>query len=340
MSKRILALLLFALALPPSQAAPPAMELAGDAPDSHTVRRGDTLWGIAGMFLKQPWRWPEIWRLNREQIANPHRIYPGQVVILDRDAEGGPRLKLGQPLKLQPKVYDQPLEQAIPSIPQQAIEPFLTRPMVVDAQFNEAAPKIIATDENRVYLGPGDKAYVTGLKQSFKRWQVYRPAKPIKDPDSGEILGHEAEHLGDATLVREGEPATLQIVRATMEIGKGDRLLPAEAPTIISYVPHAPEQPIEGRVIGLQSGVAMAGRHSVVMLNRGKKDGLEAGHVLALYRSGPAVNLREGQVVSTYNLPDERYGLTFVFRVFERVAYALVMNSERPVVMLDRVRTP
>ena len=344
MSRIISALLLIFSSLlafsPPAWSEPAApLELADNAPDRHIVVRGDTLWDIAAKFLKQPYRWPEIWRLNQEEIRNPHRIYPGQVVLLDR-RQAVPRLSLDDRVKAEPRIYSSEERQAIPSIPQRVIEPFLSQPLVLEANALDPAARIVATPENRVYLGMGDTAYATGVTDGVKLWHIYRPGKTLVDPETGEALGVEAIFLGSARLVRAGEPATLEIVASRQEIGRGDRLLPAPPPDIISYVPHAPASAIAARVISVYGAVAEGGRNSIVSLSRGQRDGLEIGHVLAINRAGKQVSNRYQDKQEVIKLPDERYGLLFVFRVFERVSYALVMDVSRPVVPGDLVRNP
>lgn len=318
------------------------VQLADNAPDSHVVQKGDTLWGISAKFLKQPWRWPEIWRLNRDQIRNPHLIYPGQVVVLDRSG-GQPRLTLGRTVKLQPRTYDEPSAAPVPSIPQKVIDPYLSEPLVVDEGGMADAPKVIATQEDRVMVGAGNVVYVSGIKAQAQTWQVFRPAKAIVDPITKETLGYEAFFLGNARVLREGEPATLEILTAKQEIARGDRLLPAARPDVVAYAPHAPDRQVEGNVINIYGGVGQTGetgRGNIVTLNRGKRDGLEIGHVLALYRKGRDVQYREDGVKEFHTLPEERYGLVFVFRTFDRVSYALVMDAERPVIPQDILRTP
>ncbi|MBK9954857.1 MAG: LysM peptidoglycan-binding domain-containing protein [Rhodocyclaceae bacterium] len=320
------------------------LELAADAPDRHIVVKGDTLWGISGKFLKDPYRWPEIWRLNDEQIRNPHRIYPGQVVVLDRSGQE-PQLKLGTLIKAEQKIYADTDKEAIPAIPQNVIEPFLAQPLVVEDGMLDKSPRIVATQENRVNVGAGNNIYVQGIaRPAAKLWQIYRPGAPLKDPDTGEVLGREAVYLGTARPVREGgegEATTLEVIAAKLEMGRGDSLVPAGRPEIISYVPHAPNKRIQGRVINIYGGVGEAGRHSIVSLSRGKQDGLEQGHVLAIYRTGSIVTNRfDPDKPESIRLPDERFGLLFVFRVFERVSYALIMESSRPVYPGDTVRTP
>ena len=322
------------------------LQLASDAPDRHTVVKGDTLWGISGKFLQEPYRWPELWRMNKDQVKNPHRIYPGQVLVLDRSG-ANPQLRL-ETLKLEPKVYSEDLSQAIPSIPQHIIEPFLSRPQVVGEEGLSDSPKIVATQEDRVYLGPGGRAYVSGMKEKAKLWQVYRPTTPVVDPETQETIGYEAFYLGTAKLAAEGEPASIDIVTAFQEIGVGDRLLRATRPEIISYVSRAPSKQIQGQIAAIYGGVKEAGRSSIITLNRGRQDGIEVGHVLALYRNsveqvrreGEFRNRREAGEIIRVKLPPEKYGHVFVFRVFDRISYALVMNVSRPVVVADLVQTP
>ncbi|MBL8472023.1 MAG: LysM peptidoglycan-binding domain-containing protein [Rhodocyclaceae bacterium] len=346
--RKIIAALALAVAAgttvnPVSAAATSPIQLADNAPDRHVVVRGDTLWGIAAMFLKDPWRWPEVWRLNQEQIRDPHWIYPGQVVYLDR-SDGTPRLRIGNPVgstvKLDPKIYETSIADAIPTIPQQVIEPFLLRPLVVEPDFNTSTPKIVGTDENRVWLSAGDAAFVTGLQSTQQRWQAFRPATPIQDPQTKEVLGYEAHYLGELRLVRSGDPAELQVLTAKEEIGRNDRLVPAEPSQVINYVPHAPVASPDGHVLQILGGVLQAGRYSVLMIDRGRNAGVEVGHVLATYRDGEAVRFREEQKVTNYKLPPQRTGLIFVFRVYDRVSFALVMNSYKALQVGDSVVKP
>jgi hypothetical protein len=317
------------------------LELAPDAPDRHIVVPGDTLWGISAKFLRDPYRWPEIWRMNPEQIKNPHRIYPGQVVILDTSG-GQPQLKLGSVIRAEPRIYIEEDRKEIPAIPQQVIEPFLSEPLVVEPGMLEASPRIVATQESRVYVGAGGSFYARDVQKSgVKLWQVFRPGASLKDPETGEVLGHEAFYLGSARVIVEGEPATLEVLSSKQEMGRGDSLMPASKPDVLSYLPHAPTAQIKGRIMTLYGGVGEGGRHSIVSLNRGTRDGLERGHVLAIYRKGAAVTNRFiANQPETTVLPDERYGLLFVFRTFDRISYALVMEGSRPVHPGDVVQTP
>ncbi|MBS1189898.1 MAG: LysM protein [Rhodocyclaceae bacterium] len=317
------------------------VQLVDNPPDRHIVASGDTLWSIAGKFLKEPWRWPEVWRLNKDQIRNPHRIYPGDIVLLDTSS-GAPQLKIAKPVKLQPQVHSEAIKQAIPSIPPNVIEPFISRPLIVEADALEKSPFIIAGQDNRIIMGSGDSGFVAGIPDAkTANWQVYRPGKPLKDPENGEVLGHEATFLGTARLVQPGEPATVTITTAKEEIGRGDRLVPAPLPTLVSYAPHKPDGTVAGRVVSIYGGLTEGGKHSIVSLNRGSRDGIEVGHVLALHRkqSFTGYDPKSGKRETTA-LPEERYGLVFVFRTFERVAYALVMDSAKPVTIGDATRNP
>jgi hypothetical protein len=342
---RIIFPLLFTIAAllgGPATAAPAA--LAEDAPDSYTVVPGDTLWAISGRFLREPWRWPEVWRLNRDEIRNPHLIYPGQVIVLDRS---GPYLSVGRrvgaPLyeKRFPQVYSESTEGALPSIPMQIIEPFLTRPLVLDDANLAGAGTVIATETSRVLTGAGDTVFAKDVQGESEVWEVFRPTRPLVDPLTNEVLGHEATFLGRARLTERGTPATLKLISAVEEIIVGDRLVVSERPEVFSFVPHAPDAAVEGRLIGIHQGVSETGRHNVVTLNIGSGAGLERGHVLALHRNRGSVVYKDDEGrKETFALPQQRYGLAFVFRVFDRVAYALVMDSDGPVTVGDLVRKP
>lgn len=348
----IVAMLAAALAATPLMAQQRAPEgLQDNAPDRYVVVKGDTLWGIAAKFLKDPWRWPEMWKLNAEDVKNPHLIYPGDVIVLDRSGEKPElRIEMGETVKLEPRVRVEKTDRlAIPSIPPSVIEPFLSRPLVIEPDGLENAPRIIAAQADRVYLGSGDVAYVSGIKDAKldSLWQIYRPGKPLVDPESQKTLGYEAVFLGDGRVTRAGDPATIRIFAARQEIGAGDRLVAAGPLALKSYVPHAPDKQIHGRIIATTGGLRETGPQNVVTLNRGKADGLENGHVLALLRLGRTVSKTtrstkwfRADTVEATKLPDERYGLVFVFRTFDHVSFALVMSASRPVLLDDVVTTP
>lgn len=365
-------------------------DIKGDAPDTYTVQKGDTLWGIAGRFLKEPWKWPQIWEMNKDRIKDPHWIYPGDVIRLDRSGEfpslslasgSGAAEAAANVVKLDPRVRVEPLRTAIPSIPASAIGPFLTQPLVVEAGGLDTAPAIVAHDEGHVIAGAGDITYADRIAGTEAvNWQLFRPGTALRDPETGEILGYEAKYVGDARVKRFGYPTTLEITKAREEINKGDRLIPARELTLPSYVPHAPDKSIRGSIMSVDGGVSELGQFQIVTINRGSRDGVEVGHVLASYRRGAPVAARgsalaggggwtwfrdmevkpvpvvpdpprpqpkstpantsapppEGPMI----LPDERNGLIFVFRVFEKMSYAMVMRATRPIYVGDLVQTP
>jgi len=344
-----------------AQAGVPLSELAPNAPDSHTVQPGDTLWGISGLFLKTPWRWPELWGMNLEQIRNPHLIYPGQVLVLEK-VDGRARLRLAQDasgqmptntVKLSPRVRAELLDNgAIAAIPLHLIGPFLNEAVVFDTNELETAPRIVATQEGRVLVSRGEKAYVRGDLAGARDFRLFRQLRPLVDPVTSEVLGHEGRFVGTAEYVRAGDmvpgaggknvvvPATFTITSTRLEAGVGDRLSPVPQQELVAYVPHPPAAPVEGHIVSIYGDGLRAGQNQVVALNRGKREGIERGHVLALWRAGrPAVDTTGAERVAM-RLPDEKHGLLFVFRVFERVSYALILNVREPVSTGDRFTQP
>ena len=332
------------------------LEMRENAPDRHIVVKGDTLWDISAKFFKDPWKWPQIWGLNKDTIKDPHWIYPGDVILLDRltgilRIEGkDTKSASGETsdnavIKLHPGVIKQNSEHdAISSIPVADIAPFLSQALVLEKDGLARAPNRVGTYEQRVILGSDDIAYVKGLADDkVAQWQIYRPGKTFSDPDTKEILGYEAIYLGDADLEKFADISTIKITRAIQEINKGDRLIQSPGIMAINYLPHAPEKSISARVISIYNGVSQAGQNTVITLNKGLRDGLENGHVLAIYRKGETLTEKRPGFFTKdihYDLPDTRYGLLFVFRTFDKVAYALVMQSTLPVELLDRVQTP
>jgi len=345
------------------------LQLQDNPPDRYTVQKGDTLWSISGKFLKQPWRWPEIWRMNRDQIRNPHLIYPGDVVALDK-INGEWRLSLlrGETgrsgprgdVRLSPSIRVDSLDaEAIPSIPPGDLAPFLSLPIVNDTDGMPGAAKIIAARDNRVVRGVGDFVYAINVDPNAgTQWYIYRPGKILHSFDSNETLGYEMRYLGTARVDRFGEVSRMEITTAREEILFNDLLLPAPREELVNYVPHAPERIVDGRIIALGSNSAEAGRGAIITVDRGARDGIEVGHVLAIYHPTPVIadpRPYEGQDIltkffeqtrvivppTTYlNIPPERSGLLFVFRTFDKVAYALVLNAAEPVVVGDLVRKP
>ena len=343
------------------------LQLKEDAPNRYVVVKGDTLWDISAKFFKDPWKWPQIWGYNKDNIKDPHWIYPGNVVYLDPNTH---TLKVGETvdsntsptaisnadvtpevaeatsstagaIKLSPKAREFASDrEAIPTISLKVIGPFLGRPLVVDDKELEGAPKLVGTYEQRHLLGTGDTAYAQGMPQDHgERWQIYRPSVTFTDPDTQEVLGHEVAYLGDAVVEKFDDISSLRITKAVLEIGKGDYFAQAATGFSSNYQPHVPTSKISARVISIYGGVQQAGQNAVVTLNKGKRDGLENGHVLAVYQKGEVIKT-SGWFTPNTVLPDVRYGLLFVFRVFDKVSYALVMDTKLPVQLLDRASTP
>jgi LysM repeat protein len=345
----------------------PLSDLAPNAPDAHTVQPGDTLWGISGLFLKSPWRWPELWGMNLAQVRNPHLIYPGQVLVLEKD-NGRATLRMGgkegpglggnsDPLPsntvvLSPRVRRELLENgAIAAIPLNLIGPFLSEAAVFETDELAAAPRIVATQEGRVMVSRGETAYVRGDLRGATDFRLYRQLTPLIDPETRELLGHEGRFVGTAEFVAAGAdaaaggqgavvPDSFRITSTRLEATVGDRLSPVPQQELVSYVPHAPAGPVGGRIIGLYGDGLRGGQNQVVSINRGRREGIERGHVLALWRAGSAAVDTTGVGRVPLHLPDERQGLLFVFRVFERVSYALILNAQDPVRAGDRFSQP
>lgn len=350
----------------------PESELAAGAPERYTVKRGDTLWGISGLYLRQPWRWPELWGMNLSSIANPHLIYPGQVLYLVR-SNGYARLSTSAPdgeagvVRLSPQTREKSLsEMALPTLPPHLVEPFLAEPLIVDADTLQRAPRIVATTDRRVLMASGDRAYVRGSTEAPllaggdlpRRFRIFRDAIPLKDPVTGEILGYEAKYLGNASLVegetvvelpdgndgqrRQATPATVDLTKAKNEIRAGDRLLPAPAQQYLNYVPHAPQGPVQAAVVSIygDASVLYATQNQVVAINRGQRDGMEVGTVLRVISAGARIVDKTGERPEAIQLPDERNGYAMVFKVFDRVSYALITTARRGVQVGDRLQAP
>ena len=343
-----------------AQAGVPLEDLAPNAPDSHTVQRGDTLWGISGLFLKSAWRWPELWGMNLQQIRNPHLIYPGQVLVLEKK-DGRATLKVGRgeagaptnTVRLSPRVRGELLDNgAIAAIPLNLIGPFLNEAVVFETNSLDVAPRIVATQEGRVFLSRGETAYVRGELNGAHDFRVFRQLVPLLDPITREVLGYEGRFVGTAEHVRGGDtvlasngagmvvPDTFRITSTRLEAGVGDRLSPVPQQELVAYVPHAPAAPVDGRIVSLYGDGLRAGQNQVVAINRGARDGIERGHVLALWRAGAEATDSTGERKVAIRLPDEKHGMLFVFRTFERVSYALILRVQEPVRAGDRFTQP
>lgn len=367
MARRLLPFLALAsMVLPATHAFAQEVRVADTAPQAYTVQKGDTLWGISGKFLRDPWRWPDVWRMNRDQIRNPHLIYPGDVVRLDY-VDGQPRLSLArggdgprETLRISPTARSTPLDrEAIPTIPPGDIEPFLSRPLVTGPEGLKDAAEIVAgRDRERVVRGEGDRIYVVGIDPAAGGlWHVYRPIGPIRSHSKNEQLGFEYRFLGTGRVERYAEVSTLLIENAVEEILIGDRLVPAPRETIVNYAPHAPVRDVEGRIIATFKDTVEMGRGSIVTIDKGSVDGIDVGTVLAVYRgvppipdprpnTDPPVFVRFLDQTTLFqkdkylDVPQERTGLAFVFRTFDRVAYAILLNTTDPVQIGDFIRKP
>ncbi len=352
---RIITLLVFCCACFNANA--DELQLQKNHPERYVVVKGDTLWGISGKFLKDPWLWPKIWNMNRNEIKNPHWIYPGDVVVLDTSS-GKPQLRLlRENVTLQPGTIIEPLnKQPIQTIAPSIITPFLSQPLLIENGQLDRAPRIIAGQDNRVILSPGTRIYINDLPENQGiNWFVYRPGEALIDPDTHAVLGMEATYLGDARIAKFGTPATGEITRAKEEIFTKDRLISAPDIFETNFVPHAPEVNVRGRIIKIYGGVLEGGPSSVVSINRGKLEGLEIGHVLAISRYGSVIRdpeFKKGsdKKITKVNtvilapdqikLPDERVGLLMIFKTFDHVSYGLVMEATDSIITLDAVHNP
>lgn len=346
--------------------------LTPDHPDRYVVQKGDTLWDISKRFLKDPWRWASVWTIN-EQVKNPHLIYPGDVILLTY-VDGKPQLSVAREekvvpapagvegltvtpttaieepagetptgmnvVKLRPKAHIESIASAIPTISPEAIVPFLTEPLAVGrSELGQAGYVTIGLDDRRA-LGDGSQFYARGLKNSgTEYYQIFRQGAPLKHPDTGETLAYEALFLGDARLLESGDPAKLVVTRVKQEILPTDRLLQTpEKAALPYYFPRAPEKNVDGRILAAVNGLREFGPNTIVAISLGKREGMEEGHVLRIMRH---VGLSKDPVTNRmYKLPDEETGLLMIFRVFDKVSYALIMNATRPVHIHDALRTP
>ncbi len=312
--------------------------LRHDAPDLYTVQPGDTLWGVAQRFLNDPWRWSELWEVNRNQVANPHRLYPGQTLLLDRN---NGRLQLASPLyeKRFPMVRNQAV-QAIPTLPLAAIHPFLARPVVVTTQQLEGSGQIVAVDEGRTIAGLFDRVYATGVPPEATHVRLFRPLQPILARDGKRVLAYEGRYLGEAEVAARddsGRGVLLTITRSVSEIGVGDRLLVPEPEPLTNFTPKVPDADFSAQVLTFWNPQPESGPFEVILLDAGETSGLQPGHVVALWRQPPPVTHKEQRPIL---LPPRRYGLAMVFLTHAELAYALVLESTDSVRRGDRALAP
>ncbi len=337
-----------ALAAQDATAAAGQIPLNPRHPDKYVVKRGDTLWDISAMFLRDPWYWPEIWYAN-PQVANPHLIYPGDVLTLVY-VNGKPQLQLqrgtamtGGTEKLSPKVREQSLEDAIPTIPLETIGAFLGRGSVLQKDEIEKAPYVVAIRDQHLIGAAGNDLYVRGKVAGVDYgYSVVHVGEKLIDPDDGDVLGYEGIYVGSGTIRRTGDPSTLTLADSSREALEGDRLISQSMVYPANFTPRSPSKPIDGSIIAVVDGVSQVGQYQVIVINRGTRDGLEVGNVLRVWQAGGRVadRVKSGLTSRKVQLPDEPAGVSMVFRTYDRVSYALVMEATSEIHVMDAVKNP
>ena len=319
------------------------VSLNPEHPDRYVVKRGDTLWDISAMFLRDPWYWPEIWQVN-PQVENPHLIYPGDVLILVY-INGKPRIMLersaetGGAERLQPQIRSQNLDDAIKTIPIDVIGPFLSKGTVLSRKEIDQLPHVMAVRDGHLVAGAGMDLYVRGnIGGVDAGYSVLRVGDALIDPDDGQAVGYEGIFVGEGVIRSSGDPSTLTLVKTQREARIGDRLIEQNFDIPLNFVPRAPDTEIDGRIIHVSDGVAIIGQYYVVVLNRGAAHGLDVGHVLTVWQAGRVVQDRVagGDVL----LPDEIAGTLMIFKTYDRISFALIMEATNEIRILDKVKTP
>jgi len=329
---------------------PPSPVLNPRHPESYVVQRGDTLWGIASMFLRDPWYWPEIWQIN-PQVENPHLIFPGDTLSLAYLDDGRPVIQLergpqvaqggGGFERLSPRVRSEPLEEAILTIPYETIAAFLSRPRIIERDEVDDLPYIVAHREG-LMGSQGRDVYVRGTEEPVGSvFNVVELGEELVDPETNDVLGYQGIYVGQGRLDRTGDPGTLRMLDTEREAVVGNYLMDEEDVTQLNFVPRAPDTEIEGQIMSVVSGVSLIGQYHVVVINRGSEAGLEPGHVLRAFQAGRTIrDTQRGAIGQKVRLPDEPAGTMMVFRTAERLSYALVMEVTTPLALYDSVRTP
>jgi hypothetical protein len=317
-------------------------------PDTYVVQRGDTLWDIASMFLRDPWLWPEIWQIN-PQIENPHLIFPGDILSLAYLGDGRPAVQLergpqtaGGFERLSPRVRSRPLEEAINTIPYETIQAFLSRPRVLEKGDLDDMPYIVALREG-LMGSSGHDVYARGTDAPVGSvYSIVELGEELVDPDTRRTLGYQGIYVGEGRVARTGDPSTLHVLETEREAVVGNYLVEEEVVRPMNFLPHAPDGDIEGRIISVLAGVSLIGQYNVVVINRGADAGLEPGHVLRVYQTGRTVRdtFGRGPLGDKVRLPDEPVGTMMVFRTTPRISYALVMAATDAIAVLDTVRNP
>lgn len=316
--------------------------LAEGHPNEYVVQVGDTLWDIAAAFLKDPWFWPEIWYINPE-IENPHLIYPGDVLGLVYIA-GEQRVTTvarTPHYRMSPTARVTQLTQAVSTIPYEKVSAFLTSGVVLEKGQAKRLPYLVDTRGDHLMAAAGNEIYVRGLQKSDEpgsRYSVVHVGDPLIDPDDNRLVGYQGIWVGEGTMRRNGDPATVWLTDTTQEVRIGDRLMPEAVDIPLNFFPKAPARTIDGRIISVVNGVTQIGQYQVIVVNRGARDGLAVGDVLTVFQDGQKVpdNVKGGSV----RLPDEAAGTIMVFKVYRDIGYALVMEATQAIHIHDNIRNP
>jgi hypothetical protein len=345
-----------ASAEPSSAPADSGSMLNPNAPKSYTVKRGDTLWGIASTFLRDPWLWPEVWYIN-PQVANPHLIYPGDTLALAFGRDGKPiiRLQQGGAARLDPRLRSSPLDGAIPTIPYSAISAFLSRPSVLTNDQIREAPHVVAFRDEHLAGGTGHEVYIADLKATPNtRFSVVHVGDALRDPDDNKVVGYEGIYTATALVSQPGSPTKALLIDTSRETVQGDKVLAADLDVPLNFMLRAPRNDVHGRIISVIDGTQAIGQYQIVVINRGKRHGIDAGHVLAIDQAGAIVRDVYGKqsgfsrylggVGSSFapkvKLPDERAGTLLVFKSFDRISYGLIVGAANVIHVHDVVHNP
>jgi LysM repeat protein len=337
------------------QAPSRGIPLAENAPDSYVVKRGDTLWGIAKVFLRDPWYWPEIWQVN-PQVHNPHLIYPGDTLRLVY-IDGQPQIVLqrglerGDGIRVEPRVRSEAIDSAITTIPYATVAAFMSKPTVLDREQIKTAPYVLATRDLHVVMSEGDTVYARGFTSPAElgsHYNVIRVGDPLVDPDDNRVLGYDGIFTGSGHVTRQGDPTTLIMTESSRESRAGDKLIPGGVDVPLDFIPSAPRVKTNGRIIAVANGVTIIGQYEVVVVNRGARDGLAPGNVLGVFDTGPVVadtdkkgffNL-DSLGAKRVQLPSERTGTFMVFKTFDNISYGLIMEATNLIQVGDKVQNP
>ena len=334
-----------------SAEAPAGPVLASGAPDSYVVKRGDTLWGISKMFLRDPWYWPEIWHVN-PQIQNPHLIYPGDTLrLVYIDGQPHVTLERGDVVRVEPRVRSEPLEDAIRSIPYEIVAAFMSKPSVLSSEDIKSAPYVLAARDKHVVMAEGNTVYARGFRTPAElgsHYNVVRVGDKLRDPDGGDVIGYDGIFTAAGKVTRVGDPTTLLLTESGRETLAGDKLFSGNVDVPLDFVPSSPKVRVDGQIISVHDGVEMIGQYQVVVINRGARHGLVPGNVLGVFQKGEVIRDREKNgfvhnatmFAGKVRLPEERAGTFMVFKTFDRISYGLVMEAKGVIRVLDKVRNP